>query len=132
MTFFTRNSGEEERLAGAETAAAQGEDQATQPTNEEEKKEDGKWSFVVSRLGEDPRTRPQSFNSHSPSRVDCSSGEEDKEDFESNWYQGVESFDDMGLREEILRGIYSYGFKEPSKIQQKGILPVIQGRDTIA
>jgi superfamily II DNA/RNA helicase len=59
-------------------------------------------------------------------------GEEDKEDFESNWYQGVESFDDMGLREEILRGIYSYGFKEPSKIQQKGVLPVIQGRDTIA
>lgn len=59
-------------------------------------------------------------------------GEEVKEDFESNWYQGVESFDDMGLREDILRGIYSYGFKEPSKIQQKGILPVIQGRDTIA
>jgi superfamily II DNA/RNA helicase len=93
--------GEEERLAGAETAAAQGEDGATQPTNEEETKGEGE-------------------------------GEEDKEDFETNWHQGVESFDDMGLREDILRGIYSYGFKEPSKIQQKGILPVIQGRDTIA
>lgn len=68
----------------------------------------------------------------SPMLCSVSLGEEDKEDFETNWHQGVESFDDMGLREDILRGIYSYGFKEPSKIQQKGILPVIQGRDTIA
>ena len=44
----------------------------------------------------------------------------------------MESFDEMGLKEEILRGIYAYGFTEPSKIQQKGILPVVQGRDTIA
>lgn len=38
----------------------------------------------------------------------------------------------MGLKEELLRGIFGYGFKEPSPIQQKGILPVIQGKDTIA
>lgn len=38
----------------------------------------------------------------------------------------------MGLKEEVLRGIYGYGFQEPSPIQQKGILPVIQGHDTIA
>ena len=38
----------------------------------------------------------------------------------------------MGLKEEVLRGIYGYGFKNPSPIQQKGILPVIQGHDTIA
>lgn len=41
-------------------------------------------------------------------------------------------FDDMALKEEVLRGIYSFGFKDPSPIQQKGILPVIQGKDTIA
>jgi len=38
----------------------------------------------------------------------------------------------MGLKEEVLRGIYGYGFNKPSPIQQKGILPVIQGHDTIA
>lgn len=59
-------------------------------------------------------------------------GEEAEEDFVSNWTQSVESFDEMGLKEEILRGLYAFGFNEPSKIQQKGVLPVIQGRDTIA
>lgn len=44
----------------------------------------------------------------------------------------VDKFDDMGLKEEILRGIYAYGYKEPTPIQKKGILPVIQGKDTIA
>jgi hypothetical protein len=38
----------------------------------------------------------------------------------------------MGLKEEVLRGIYGYGFNKPSPIQQKGILPIIQGHDTIA
>lgn len=38
----------------------------------------------------------------------------------------------MGLKEDVLRGIYGYGYKDPSPIQQKGILPVIQGKDTIA
>jgi superfamily II DNA/RNA helicase len=44
----------------------------------------------------------------------------------------VDNFDDMGLKEEVLRGIYAFGFKEPSPIQQKGILPIIQAKDTIA
>ena len=38
----------------------------------------------------------------------------------------------MALREELLRGIYAYGFKEPSPIQQKAIMPIVQGKDTIA
>lgn len=49
-----------------------------------------------------------------------------------NWDQSVDRFDEMGLKEEVLRGIYGYGFNKPSPIQQKGILPVIQGHDTIA
>lgn len=49
-----------------------------------------------------------------------------------NWDQSVDRFDEMGLKEEVLRGIYGYGFNKPSPIQQKGILPVIQGNDTIA
>merc|ERR1712050_507376 len=31
----------------------------------------------------------------------------------------------------LVRGIYSYGFERPSAIQQRGIKPVLDGRDTI-
>merc|ERR1712166_861526 len=43
-----------------------------------------------------------------------------------------ESFDDMNLREDLLRGIYAYGFEKPSAIQQRAIIPCVQGRDVIA
>jgi translation initiation factor 4A len=36
----------------------------------------------------------------------------------------VKEFDDMELKEELLRGIYAYGFEKPSKIQQRAILPI--------
>lgn len=52
-------------------------------------------------------------------------GEEAEERFETNWEMEVDKFDDMGLKEEVLRGIYAFGFKEPSPIQQKAILPII-------
>jgi superfamily II DNA/RNA helicase len=52
--------------------------------------------------------------------------------FETNWDESVEKFDDLNLKEEVLRGVYGYGFERPSPIQQKAILPVLQGRDTIA
>jgi len=51
---------------------------------------------------------------------------------ESNWNEVHSSFDDMDLKEELLRGIYSYGFESPSAIQQRGIVPILKGRDTIA
>jgi len=38
----------------------------------------------------------------------------------------------MDLKEDVLRGIYGYGYKDPSPIQMKAILPLIQGKDTIA
>lgn len=50
----------------------------------------------------------------------------------TNWDQVCDSFDEMGLREELLRGIYAYGFEKPSAIQQRAILPVLQDRDVIA
>jgi superfamily II DNA/RNA helicase len=43
-----------------------------------------------------------------------------------------ESFDDMSLDENLLRGIYSMGFEKPSTIQQKAIVPIINKRDIIA
>ncbi|XP_008547801.1 eukaryotic initiation factor 4A-I [Microplitis demolitor] len=51
---------------------------------------------------------------------------------ESNWEQVVESFDDMNLKEELLRGIYAYGFEKPSAIQQRAIVPCVKGLDVIA
>ena len=38
----------------------------------------------------------------------------------------------MGLKEDLLRGIYAYGFEKPSAIQQRAIVPVIKGHDVIA
>ncbi|XP_035828038.1 eukaryotic initiation factor 4A-6 [Aplysia californica] len=44
----------------------------------------------------------------------------------------VQLFDDMNLKSDLLRGIYGMGFEFPSPIQQKAIMPAIQGRDVIA
>lgn len=46
-------------------------------------------------------------------------------------YPVFESFDDYDLGENLLRGIYSYGFEKPSAIQQRAIKPILDGRDTI-
>jgi translation initiation factor 4A len=43
----------------------------------------------------------------------------------------VASFDDMGLSENLLRGIYSYGFEKPSAIQSVAIRPIVAGRDVL-
>jgi len=51
---------------------------------------------------------------------------------ESNWNEIADSFDEMNLREDLLRGIYAYGFEKPSAIQQRAIIPCIRGRDVIA
>jgi translation initiation factor 4A len=46
---------------------------------------------------------------------------------ESNYDETVDSFDEMNLKPELLRGIYAYGFERPSAIQQRAIMPVIKG-----
>lgn len=51
---------------------------------------------------------------------------------ESNWTEVVESFEDMKLKKDLMRGIFNYGFVKPSAIQQKGITPLIMKKDTIA
>ena len=42
------------------------------------------------------------------------------------------SFEDLDLNDELLRGIYSYGFEKPSKIQYKSIPLIKSGKDVIA
>mmetsp|Transcript_1021 Transcript_1021/g.1572 ORF Transcript_1021/g.1572 Transcript_1021/m.1572 type:complete len:411 (-) Transcript_1021:118-1350(-) len=53
-------------------------------------------------------------------------------DIDSNWDETVETFDGLELPEELLRGIYAYGFEKPSAIQQRAIKPTMLGRDLIA
>lgn len=47
-------------------------------------------------------------------------------------YPEMKSFDDMGIQENILRGICSYGFEKPSRIQSIAIKPMMEGRDMVA
>ncbi|KAH7519230.1 hypothetical protein FEM48_Zijuj08G0013600 [Ziziphus jujuba var. spinosa] len=42
-----------------------------------------------------------------------------------------DAFDSMGLQENLLRGIYAYGFEKPSAIQQGGIVSFCKGLDVI-
>ena len=44
----------------------------------------------------------------------------------------LETFDSLNLKEELLRGIFSYGFENPSPIQQKAIPVMNSKRDLIA
>lgn len=44
----------------------------------------------------------------------------------------INSWEDLELPIDLLRGIYSYGFEKPSPIQQKAIKPIMMGRDIIA
>ncbi len=46
--------------------------------------------------------------------------------------QVLPTFDRMKLKEDLLRGIYGYGFEKPSAIQQRSIVPITSGRDVIA
>ena len=45
----------------------------------------------------------------------------------------IESWNDIkGLKSDLLRGIFSIGFENPSPIQKKGILPFLTKKDLIA
>lgn len=44
----------------------------------------------------------------------------------------MDSFDELGLKPELLRGIYSYGFEKPSAIQQRAIPVLTTNKDVFA
>ena len=43
-----------------------------------------------------------------------------------------ETFDEMGLSDALTRGIYTYGFEQPSKIQQLAVVPMSHHTDILA
>ena len=44
----------------------------------------------------------------------------------------INTLDDLELSPDLLRGIYAYGFENPSPIQKKAIKPIVMKRDVIA
>lgn len=52
--------------------------------------------------------------------------------FEHNDEPSIKTWDQLDISSNILRGIYSYGFENPSPIQAKAILPMIQEKDLVA
>ena len=46
--------------------------------------------------------------------------------------KNYDTFDDMKLKDNLLRGIYTYGFEKPSAIQKKAIVPFTTKKDIIA
>ena len=44
----------------------------------------------------------------------------------------INSWDDLDIKPELLRGIYAYGFEKPSPIQRQSICPILKGKDVIA
>jgi translation initiation factor 4A len=61
-------------------------------------------------------------------------GEGDKVAKDNEYWNNLimSTFDDMNLKDDLLRGIYAYGFEKPSAIQQRGIMPILSKHDTIA
>ncbi|KAL9239962.1 hypothetical protein vseg_014232 [Gypsophila vaccaria] len=55
----------------------------------------------------------------------------DAEDFFTPWDEVSESFNAMGLQENLLKGINAYGFEKPFAVQQRGIVPFCKGLDVI-
>ena len=44
----------------------------------------------------------------------------------------IMKWDDLELKDNLLRGIYAYGFETPSEIQKRAIYPIIRLKDVIA
>ena len=44
----------------------------------------------------------------------------------------INNWEDLDIKTNLLRGIYSYGFEKPSPIQRKAIGPILKGKDVIA
>ena len=57
---------------------------------------------------------------------------EDEIILDKNVESEITTFEELDLNDELLRGIYSYGFERPSPIQRLAIRPLIDRRDILA
>ena len=63
--------------------------------------------------------------------VTTSTTNNEKENNGGDEVVSITSFDDFGLTDKMLRGLYSYGFEKPSEVQQKAIKPIMEGNSVI-
>ena len=54
----------------------------------------------------------------------------EEENYDSSYE--IKSWDDLEIDKDLLRGIYGYGFENPSPIQCKAIVPILKKHDIIA
>ena len=57
---------------------------------------------------------------------------ENEIEYEIDKHDEIKQFEEFNIPENILKGIFAFGWEIPSPIQQKGIEPLIKRRDTIA
>ena len=50
----------------------------------------------------------------------------------SNCIEEINNWNDLNIKENLLRGIFSFGFENPSPIQKRAIKPIIEKNDVIA
>lgn len=67
-----------------------------------------------------------------PSSSDAETVPNDSEVVSTKEVKEYKTFDEMPLPESLLRGIYANGFEQPSKIQQKAVVPISEGHDLLA
>lgn len=72
----------------------------------------------------DTRTNTHKMNSSQFDTIEVIDTQSQKGETKRYDDREVKDFDDMDLKEELLRGIYAYGFEKPSKIQQRAVLPI--------
>jgi len=65
-------------------------------------------------------------------KVESTTSATGENEITTNWFDSVETFEQLEIKKDLLRGIFGYGFEKPSIIQQKGIIPLVKRRDTIA
>ena len=50
----------------------------------------------------------------------------------SDSVEEITNWNDLNIKENLLRGIFSFGFENPSPIQKRAIKPIIEKKDVIA
>jgi translation initiation factor 4A len=84
----------------------------------------------------DPEPDPEPFQHLAVSDNDCQQSRQNQQqnleqELTDEQLPSVESFDHMDLNQNLLRGVYAYGFEKPSCIQKRGIPAMLTGRDCI-
>ena len=85
-----------------------------------------------SEMNETPMNKTPPVINEETKNEETKNEETKNEDDGENSEYNFTSWDNLGISEDLLRGIYAYGFEKPSPIQMKAIKPIMLKRDLIA